>query len=112
MNIYIICPVRNGTPDEITEYVESLEREGHSVHFPPRDVDQDDPTGARICREHRDYMKIADRVDVFWDVMSSGSHFDLGMAYGLGVPINLVKAYQPDREGKSYQKAVMTEDES
>lgn len=108
MNVYIICPVRNGTPQEVAEHVAYLERDGFAVHFPPRDVDQDDSTGERICREHRAAMVACDRVDVFWDVTSSGSHFDLGMAYALGKPIKLITAYQDDSDGKSYRKAVMS----
>ena len=30
-----------------------LEKAGHKVHWPPRDVDQNDPTGLRICSEQR-----------------------------------------------------------
>lgn len=112
VNIYIICPVRNGTPPEVGEHVAHLEAEGHRVHFPPRDVDQNDETGERIVSEHFAAMRKADRVDVFWDSTSTGSHFDAGMAYALsttlvnGPDINFVHAFQEDREGKSYEKVL------
>jgi hypothetical protein len=108
MNIYLICPVRNGTPGDVFEYVRLREDTGDVVHYPPRDVNQDDPTGARICTEHRAAMDWCDECHVFWDSTSSGSHFDLGMAYALRKPIKLVRAYQEDGAGKSYQKAVMS----
>jgi hypothetical protein len=85
-------------------YVASLEAEGHSVHNPVRDVYQGDPTGYNICVEHLDSMRAADEVHVIWDVESKGSHFDLGMAFALGKPTNVVTLVHPDGEGKSYAK--------
>lgn len=110
MNIYIICSVREADPvstEEVRQYVQKLRGEGHEVHFPNDDVDQDDPTGARICSEHAVAMREADEVHVFWDVNSKGSHFDLGMAYILNKTIVGVKTMQPDNAGKSYWKAVI-----
>jgi hypothetical protein len=109
MKIYVICPVRNVTEEQIEEvrdYVAQLEAEGHDVHYPPRDVEQDDPTGWGIVMGHGNAMKEADRVDIFWDKTSSGSHFDLGMAWSLEKDIKLVKTYQEDGEGKSYVKVM------
>ena len=37
MQIYLICPVRNVTPElqaDIETYVQTLEEEGNHVHFP------------------------------------------------------------------------------
>lgn len=109
MRIYVICPVRNadaGLTDAIRDYVEQLEKAGHEVHFPPRDVDQNDATGMGICSHHLAAIQLADRVDVYWDVKSSGSHFDLGMAYALGKEVNLVHLCEPDGPGKSYVKVM------
>lgn len=109
MNVYIICAVRNARQEriaEIRQYVERLRGDGHSVHFPPDDAPQDDPTGRAICETHRAAMQSADQCHVFWDVESKGSHFDLGMAYALGVPIIPVAIEHPDGKGKSYWKAV------
>ena len=85
MNIYIVCPVRNCS-QEITEalnrHVAELEARGHSVHYPPRDVNQeDDGCGLHICEAHRAALKLADEVHIYWDSDSKGSLFDLGMAF-------------------------------
>ena len=106
MKIYIICPVRNGTPPDVAEYVRTLELSGKCVHFPPRDAPQEDETGWNICTVHRDALFQSDEVHVFWDVDSKGSHFDLGMAFSLAKPVRLIKTYRPDTEGKSYVKVM------
>jgi hypothetical protein len=109
MKIHLICPVRNVTEEqqkEIDDYAHQLEGEGHEVHNPKYAVDQDDTTGFNICLGHLQSMMMADRVDVFWDINSKGSHFDLGMAFALNKPVKLVKIYQPDNEGKSYVKVM------
>jgi nucleoside 2-deoxyribosyltransferase len=107
MRIYLICPVRNATRT-FESYVAELEAQGHTVHFPPRDVAQDCPTGQTICEKHRAAMIEADEVHVVWDVESKGSHFDLGMAYALHKPIVAVQALHADDPGKSYWKAVVS----
>jgi len=109
MKIHLICPVRGVTDEqqeEIDTYVEALRLEGHTVHNPRYAVDQNDETGMGICAGHLNSMLTANRVDVFWDVNSKGSHFDLGMAFALNKAIKLVKTYQPDNEGKSYVKVM------
>lgn len=105
MYIYLICPVRNSTFDA-APIVAALEADGHKVHWPPRDVDQDDPTGLRICTAHLKAMYEADEVHVVWDVNSKGSHFDLGMAFALGKNLVLHSTLQPDPPGKSYVKVM------
>ena len=109
MKIFIICPVRIATEEqkeEIEEYVEKRESEGHEVHYAPRDVDQTDPVGYDICSAHRKAMEESDRVDIFWDSKSTGSHFDLGQAFALGIPWRLVKSYEEDPNGKSFEKVI------
>jgi hypothetical protein len=109
MNIYIICAVRNASPERVAEirsYAEAKRAEGHHVHFPPDDAPQDDPTGEAICRTHVTAMRCSDEVHVFWDVRSSGSHFDLGMAYALGRRIVPVSCELPDGQEKSYWKVM------
>ena len=70
-------------------------------------VDQNDPTGQRICEEHLQAMIKCDEVHVYWDVDSKGSHFDLGMAYALEKDIIPICLVHPDPLGKSYWKAVI-----
>lgn len=110
MRIHMICPVRNVTPEVqrmIDIYVDALRAEGHSVHNPVQDVDQSDPTGYNICADHLTSMRMSDEVHVIWDVESKGSHFDLGMAFALGKPTNVVTLVHPDVEGKSYAKVAL-----
>jgi hypothetical protein len=110
MRIHLICPVRGVTDEqqkEIDDYAAALEAEGHKVHNPKYAVDQDDATGYNICKGHMDSMETANRVDIFWDVNSKGSHFDLGMAFAMNKAIKLVKTYTPDNEGKSYVKVML-----
>ena len=107
--VYIICPVRNITQEqqkEIDEYVKKLEKEGISVHYPPRDVDQSDPLGFDICSAHREALEESDEVHIFWDVNSKGSHFDLGMAFAFSKDVRLIQFYQNDNKGKSYLKVI------
>lgn len=112
--IYLICPVRNCSKEELTaieKYVEKLESNGASVHFPPRDVCQDDDgCGMNICESHRKAMLNCDEVHVWWDVNSKGSHFDLGMAYMLQVfkPIKFVMSMPCEKtEHKSYTNVLL-----
>lgn len=87
MKAYIICPVRGVTIAErveLDDYVAALEATGVQAHYPPRDVDQtDDGIGMNICSAHRDAMLLADEIHVYWNQASTGSHFDLGMAFAL-----------------------------
>ncbi len=109
MRIYIICAVRNASEIRVTEiraYAAGMRKLGHHVHFPPDDAPQTDPTGEAICRTHLVAMKDSDEVHVFWDVESKGSHFDLGMAYALGIPIAPIECEHPDGPEKSYWKVM------
>jgi nucleoside 2-deoxyribosyltransferase len=107
--IYVICAVRNATQERVAEirrYAEQQRALGHRVHFPPDDAPQEDPTGVAICETHLAAMRAADEVHVFWDVKSSGSHFDLGMAYALGKRLVPVAIEHPDGPEKSYWKVI------
>ncbi|MHB9019383.1 MAG: hypothetical protein ACYC3G_00695 [Minisyncoccota bacterium] len=110
MFIYLICPVRHVTPQwhkYLDEYVAALESQGNRVHYPPRDVDQDDPTGYRICSEHREAMWRADEVHVAWDGKSEGCLFDLGMAFVLHMDIKPVPGHFPQpMSGKGFASMV------
>lgn len=107
--VYLICPVRNCSESMRTfalQYVSRLEASGAQVHFPPRDVDQrDDGIGLAINGANRQALLSCDEVHVVWDPESTGSHFDLGMAYMLQVfrtcPIVLASPVHPTPH-KSY----------
>lgn len=92
MKIFLICPVRNATPQvrkRIETYVENLENRGNSVYYPARDTDQKDDTGFRICSDNREAIFEADEVHIFWDSerVSQGSLFDLGVAFAYKKPL-------------------------
>jgi len=110
MRIYIICPVRNapeGWKSAIENYVKMLESQGHEVHFPPRDVNQDDRTGYNICEAHREAMEKADVVHIAYDGKSEGCLFDLGMAFALKKRICVITGYfPPPTPYKSYASMV------
>jgi hypothetical protein len=101
--IYLICPVRSCSEADrrfADAYVEQLERQGYSVHYPPRDVDQtDDGVGLAISEAHREAMLGCDEVHVIWDAASVGSHFDFGMAFMLRawkqIPVVLARPVEP-----------------
>jgi len=103
--IFIICPVRDATPEEqefLLNYVKEQEAKGHKVHYPPRDTDQLwDPIGIRICTDNKNAIRDADEVHIYWNTRSSGSGFDLGMTFMLGKPIKLINKDQvPKTDGK------------
>lgn len=84
--IFLVCPVRNvsdGVNDEIREYVSKLRKEGHSVHWPYYDTNQDDPIGTRILLDNTKKIFEADEIHFWFDKNSSGSHFDLGVTFAL-----------------------------
>lgn len=84
--IFIICPVRNASEavlEEIRSHVAQLEARGHQVHWPARDTDQSDTHGIFICMENCDAIIDADEVHIWFDPVSTGSHFDRGMLFAL-----------------------------
>lgn len=109
MKIFLICPVRNATPGEtnaIIQYVTDMEDKGHKVYWPARDTDQVDSTGLRICGDNRKAITDADAVHVWWNPGSTGSLFDLGMAFMAKKPIVLVNAVEPT-VGKSFNNFLL-----
>ena len=97
MKVYLICPVRNCSEEQsefLDSYVETLEKLGHEVHYPSRDVDQrDDGIGLGILEAHRKAMFGCHEVHIYWDQESKGSHFDLGMAWMLQAVKPLIIKY-------------------
>ncbi len=102
---FLICPVRGHDPKECEHIVAKLTNDGYTVYWPPRDTNQDDDTGLRICQDNMAAIAAADIVHVVWDGNSQGCLFDLGMAFAMGkqvVPISLPEA----TIGKSFQNMV------
>ncbi len=110
MRIFLICPVRNVTSEEteaINRYVTGLEeRCRHRVYWPARDTDQSDPIGLQICKVNRNAIIAADEVHVWWNPASTGSLFDLGIAFALGKDIVLANEVTPT-EGKSFNNFLL-----
>ena len=102
--IYIICSVRGATEEvrkKLEDYAESLEDQGHVVHLPHRDTDQDN-TSIGICDQNTQMIEWADEVHIFYDSTSTGSHFDMGAAFALDKPIKLIEnePYEAYKDGK------------
>jgi hypothetical protein len=109
VKIFLICPVRNVTPEEtkaIQAYVADLEVKGHQVYWPARDTNQDDPIGLRICKDNRMAILQADGVHVWWNPASTGSMFDLGMAFMAHKWVVLVNGVEPT-VGKSFNNFLL-----
>jgi len=94
MKIFLICPVRNATDEQKSHmmgYIDGLESQGHSVHYPARDTKQEDETGGwNICTQNKNAILWADEVHIFWDDKSTGSLFDLGVAFGASKKLVIV----------------------
>ena len=110
MKIYIICPVRKISAewrDGLLAYTHMLEKQGHTVHLPFRDTDQNDRTGFNICQNHAEAMAESDEVHVAYDGVSEWL-FDLGMAFILKKPVQPITGYFPNanNKGKSYVNMV------
>lgn len=109
MKTFLICPIRNATNDEV-KFCESvvidLEKDGYVVHWPYRDTDQEDCTGLRICADNYHAIKNADVVHIVYRSDSTGSHFDLGMAFALGKKIIPVVLPEFDKTKKSFPNMI------
>jgi hypothetical protein len=102
MKTFLICPVRGMSPDAHKATVDLLEKRGFTVHWPPRDTDQNDAIGLRICMDNANAIAAADVVHVIWDGKSQGCLFDLGVAFALKKKLEII-VIPPLSEGKSFQ---------
>ena len=111
MKIFLICPVHNLNETEKTvmkKYVESWEEAGHTIHWPPRDTNQDDPTGIRIYADNRTALENADEIHVWLDKDCEESRFYLGMAFALRKKIALLNREAVTRtDGKSFGNVLL-----
>jgi hypothetical protein len=87
--VFLICPVRSATDEQkqkMAEYIKALEDSGVSVYYPARDTNQEDIGGGgwNICKANKKAIVKADEIHIFWDEKSTGSLFDLGMAFYAG----------------------------
>lgn len=105
--IFIICTVR-GASDEykakLEAYVAKLEADDHEVHLPHRDTKQD-ASSMEICLQNTFAINSSDEVHVFYNDKSQGTHFDLGVAFGLGKRLIVVENIEYG-EGKSFARMI------
>ena len=107
MNIFIIGSVRGASPAEqgkLDHHAMQLESDGHSVHLPHRDTEQD-ADGIDICRQNREAIQKADIVHIFYCPESQGTHFDMGVAFALDKPLKVVSNVEYGL-GKSYPRMI------
>jgi len=107
---FVISPMRGIAPEYesgIAAQVEALEREWDRVYWPARDTDQRPISGLPECEANRKAMRKSAMVYVMWDGKSQGVLFDLGMAWAMGKPIQVVTGYMPPlSRGKSFQNMI------
>ena len=92
--IFLICPVRNATLEQkkwIEAFVEEKNKENYIVHAPHLHTNQVDPLGwYNICKQNADEIASSEEIDIYYDQSSTGSVFDLGVAYALNKPLVLL----------------------
>ncbi len=106
MKIFLICTIRTATEKdkkELWSYVNQLEKEGHEVHYPPRDTKQDQ-RGYEICRDNMRAIKNADEVHIVYNSRSSGTHFDMGIAFAFKKTVKVVNSLNFDPNKKSFAR--------
>lgn len=85
--IFLICPVRNAT-DEQRKWIEDFAKikynEGYIIHAPHLHTRQTDFFGGyAICKQNAEAVATSNEIDIYYDQSSTGSVFDLGVAYAL-----------------------------
>lgn len=108
----LIMPVREITENErgfLASYVTGLESKGKKVYLPPRDTDQVDSIGYRICSDNLSAIRRAKEVHVYWTAKSQGSRFDLGMAFASNKPIKLINFVESTPK-KSFENVLIALD--
>jgi nucleoside 2-deoxyribosyltransferase len=107
MKIFIICSVR-GVDESYRKMLESyckeLEQKGNEVHLPHRNTYQNN-TEIGICGQNRDAIKWSNEVHVFYNSLSQGTHFDLGMAFALNKPIKVIEN-ESETQNKSFSNMI------
>ena len=110
MKVFLIRPVRGISQEykeDIEHFITTLEAVGHDVYDPARDTNQRDPVGLDICKQNRQAITDCDVVNIIWDGKSTGSLFDLGMAFAMNKKIYTVIGMFPNSTmGKSFANMV------
>ena len=92
--IFLICPVRNATPEQrqwIEDFTKRKYDEGFTIHAPHLHTRQKDLFGGyAICKQNAEATASSQEIDIYYDQSSTGSVFDLGVAYALHKPLRLL----------------------
>ena len=92
--IFLICPVRNATDEQrkwIEDFVKEKYADGYIIHAPHLHTRQIDLFGGyAICRQNAEAVATSQEIDIYYDQSSTGSVFDLGVAYALHKPLRLL----------------------
>lgn len=91
--IFIICPVRGITAEEdkfLLGYVSQLKSSGYNVHYPKNDTNQHDSIGLNICSQNKEAIRNADEIHIYYNPTSTGSVFDVGMAFMADKPVIII----------------------
>ena len=92
--IFLICPVRNATDSQkkwIEEFVKEKYNDGYTIHAPHLHTVQSDLFGGyAICKQNANAVATSKEIDIYYDQSSTGSVFDLGVAYALNKPLVLL----------------------
>lgn len=93
-NIFLICPVRNATEEQkrwIENFVQEKYTEGYTIHAPHLHTRQTDLFGGySICLQNANAVAKSSEIDIYYDQSSTGSVFDLGVAYALRKPLKVL----------------------
>lgn len=105
--VYILSPVKKVTNEQstaINDHVSKLKKTDVVIFNPKLDVPQVDTTGYNIVMTELNFLHQASkhngRVDIFWNLggePSEGSRVDMGMAFVLGLRLNLVDVFNKDK---------------
>ncbi|MFA6088687.1 MAG: hypothetical protein WC755_02370 [Candidatus Woesearchaeota archaeon] len=84
INTFLICSVRNATPEEIafySFYKQFMNMRGYNIHYPKEDTNQTDNIGGGyyIIKQNGLAMKNANQIHVFW-TNSEGSKSDVQLS--------------------------------
>lgn len=89
--IFLICPVRRANDEQrkwIEDFAEEQFKNGHIVHAPHLHTNQVDPlNGYLICKQNAEAIASSGEVNMYYDQESTGSVFDLGVAYAFKKPL-------------------------
>lgn len=92
--IFLICPVRNATEEQkkwIENFVIEKYNDGYTIHAPHLHTVQSDLFGGyAICKQNANAVATSEEIDIYYDQSSTGSVFDLGVAYALNKPLEIL----------------------